>query len=62
MKDYDEMYPWEREEILDIQCIHLDAELEARYSRENDFFDELTEDAEAERQARKDFEGFEEDY
>lgn len=58
----EEMHPWEREELLDIRCIRLDGELEERYSYESDFLDELTEDAEAERKARKDFEGFEEDY
>ncbi len=26
--NYDEMHPWEREELLDIRCIRLDAELE----------------------------------
>ena len=58
----DEMYPWELEELLDIRCIRLDAELEQKYSRENEFFDELKEDAVAEMNARKDQENFEEDY
>lgn len=32
----DEMYPWELEELLDIRCIRLDAELEERYSEDEE--------------------------